>query len=108
MCLCRRVKSWGHIGVLPGGGFALLEPLLLSPWRLQELSEDLSRETEAELHCLTLSLALVLILCLQGYRVGTSWHPSMYQFAFRSLGQYASRLQTVSCYPHDGLRGQSL
>lgn len=68
------------------------------------LGEDLSRETEAELHCLSLSLVLppLPILCLQRYGVGTSWHPSVCQFAFRSLGQYATRAQTDVLLPPQG------
>lgn len=67
MCLCRCAKAGGRTGGLHGGDLAPLQLLLPSPWRLQELSEDLSMETEGELRCLSLSLALppLPILCLQ-------------------------------------------
>lgn len=87
--------------MLHGGGFTLLELLLPSLWRLQELGEDLSRETEAELHCLSLSLALPPLptLCLQRDGMGTTRHPSTCPFASKSLGQYATRAQTDVLVP---------
>lgn len=95
--------------MLRGGGLALLELLLPSLQRLQELGEDLSRETEAELHCPSLSLALPPCPSF-AYNV-MGWEPVGTPPCASLLPGPSANMppghRLMSCCPHNGLRGQA-